>query len=330
MFIIILIQKGGVSMFAIMTCENYNCTQSVNVLKEQTRSLNVKDYNNVNYDPSRSDKNVILYHDNNLERFSSFRSFVKDFYEKEDIQGRFNIDTVSKRATTTMSSFVASGSKDFIESFKNRDELIDYYKNALNFLKEEYPGFHLLDARVHFDEKGLPHMHASFLPLVYREDGTRQFNVSKVQKGKDYFRGFQDRYYNYMREKYPDRDLERTNPNRDHARKLTVKEYKEFKEIQREFKDRADELRDKIDKLKDLEKQVDDRDKDLVDYRDYLDKVDAYCEREGLTVYQYQKEVFYADRGYRDYPAPEYHNPERDLIREREEQQHTREHDRDR
>ena len=88
-----------------------------------------------------------------------------------------------------------------------------------------------------------------------------------------------DRYYNYMLEKYPDRDLERTNPNRDHARKLTVKEYKEFKEIQREFKDRADELRDKIDKLKDLEKQVDDRDKDLVDYRDYLDEdenQDAY------------------------------------------------------
>ncbi len=63
-----------------------------------------------------------------------------------------------------------------------------------------------------YAEKGMPHCHTSMLPIHEKEDGSRSFNVSQHQKGKDCFRGFQDRFYGYMKERYPDKELERVDP----------------------------------------------------------------------------------------------------------------------
>lgn len=301
---------------AICTCENYNCTQSVGVIKEQMRELKVKELSHVNYDPELSYKNITLEHDKNIDKYTNFRSYVKDFHDKEEIQGRFNIDTTGNRATTTLSSFVVSGSKDFIESFESREALVYYFKEALTFLKEEYKDFHLVDARIHNDEKGLPHMHASFLPLVEREDKTKQFNVSKAQPGKNYFRGFQDRYFNHMREKFPEKNLQRTDPNRDHARKMTVKEYKEFKEIQKDYKDRIIDTKERIEKIKNIEDRCLEREQELKKYDKYFDKVQEYCDERGLTFFQYQKDLFYAERGLCDFPHPEKLNPDREIFQQ--------------
>lgn len=315
---------------AICTCENYNCTQSVGVIKEQMRELKVKELSHVNYDPELSYKNITLEHDKNIDKHTNFRSYVKDFHDKEEIQGRFNIDTTGNRATTTLSSFVVSGSKDFIESFESREALVDYFKEALTFLKEEYKDFHLVDARIHNDEKGLPHMHASFLPVVEREDKTKQFNVSKAQPGKFYFKGFQDRYFEHMKEKYPEKDLQRTDPNRDHVRKMSVKEYKEYKEIQREFKDRVIDTKEKIEKIRDIENRASERHQELQRYDNYFDKVQQYCDDRGLTLFQYQKDVFYAERGLANFPSPENYNPDREINQQQNEHEITRQYEHER
>lgn len=272
-------------------------------------------------------KNVVLEHDKNLDKYTNFRSYVKDYYEKENVQGRFNTETTGNRATTTLSSFVCSASKDLIESFKNKSEIIDYYKECLNFLKEEYPNFHVVDARVHFDERGLPHMHSSFLPLVEREDKTKQFNVSKAQPGKFYFKGFQDRFYNHMKEKYPEKDLQRTDPSRDHNRKMSVKEYKEYKEIQVEFKEKFERTQEKINTLKDIENKVDIREQELQRYEQYFDKVQEYCDHHGLSLFQYQKDVFYAERGFLNFPAPERFNPDREITLQQQEHEIIKQHE---
>lgn len=52
---------------------------------------------------------------------------------------------------------------------------------------------------------------------------------------KYFLKGFQDRFYDYMKERYPDKDLQRNNPERDHDKKLTVKEYKESEDMKREL-----------------------------------------------------------------------------------------------
>lgn len=298
--------------------------ESIGVIKEQTRTLNVKDYNNVNYNPALIKDNIILEHDNNLEKFKSFREYVKDYYEKNDLTGRFNIDTKNDRnATKVLSSFIVSGTADFYKTFKDRNDIVEYYKESLKFLKEENPDFHILDARIHFDEKGLPHMHVSELPIYVDEKGNKSFNVSKAQRIKDdtiksdfkksqlYYKQFQDRFYERMREKYPEKDLQRTDPNRDHDKKLKVKEYKEFKELQKEFREKKEHLLEKNEQLKSVEKQMNIREQELEQYNNYFNKIDDYCNKNGLTLFQYQKQLFYYDRGVGEMPAPEKYNPER-------------------
>jgi hypothetical protein len=267
----------------------------------------------VNYNPDKSDKNVVLSHDERLDYFNSYRGYIEDYYIRNDLHGRFNLDTNDDRnATKVLSSFVFSGSRDFISSFNDRNEIIDYYRECNEFLKTEYPEYHVVDSRVHFDEKGLPHCHTSVILLHTKENGDKCINVTQNQKGKDYFRGFQDRFFEYMKDKYPDRNLQRTDPNRDHDKKMQVKEYKEFKDFQRTCKTR-------LEKMIELEKEINLKDKELTSYRDYLDKVDDYCNRNGITHYQYEKQCFYADRGVGDYPPIEKFNPERVLIVEKEE-----------
>lgn len=319
-------------------------SESIGVLKEQTRSLNVRDYNNVNYNPELSDKNVILYHNSDLDKYKSFREYLKDFYDKNEIIGRFNIDTKNDRnATKVLSSFVVSGTSDFYKSFNNRNDILDYFRESYEFLKEENPTFYWLDVQVHFDEKGLPHMHASGLPIYEDEKGNRSFNVSKCQRIKDYsiksdfkksqlyYKQFQDRFYEHMRERYPEKDLQRTDPNRDHDKKMKVKEYKEFKELQKEFREKKEHLLEKNEQLKDIEKQMNCREDELLQYNNYFDKVDDYCNKQGITLFQYQKEIFYAERGQGEYPPPERFNPERNIEQEPErerEQERILEHER--
>lgn len=317
-------------------------SESIGVIKEQTRTLNVKDYNNVNYIPDKIKDNIILEHDNNLDKYKSFRDYVKDFYDKNDMVGRFNIDTKNDRnATKVLSSFIVSGTSDFYKTFKDRNDIIEYYKESLDFLKEENPDFHIVDARIHFDEKGLPHMHVSELPIYVDEKGNKSFNVSKAQRIKDdtiksdfkksqlYYKQFQYSFYDRMREKYPEKDLQRTDPNRDHDKKMKVKEYKEFKELQREFREKKEHLLDKNEQLKNIEKQMNNREQELEQYNNYFNKIDDYCNRNGLTLFQYQKQLFYAERGQGEYPPPERYNPERELEQERgKEQERQLEHSR--
>ena len=238
-----------------MTCENYNCTDANSVEREQERTLTVKNLDHVNYDPAKSDRNVVLEHDSRADQFKTFRAYVKDYKEQEHITGRFNVDTTSDRnATKVLSCFVMSGSHDLMASM-TREEQIEYFRAGLDFLKQEYPTFHVVDSRIHFDEKGLPHMHSSMLPIHEKEDGSKSFNVSKHQKGKDYFRGFQDRFYDHMRERYPDKDLQRTDPNRDHDKKLSVREYKENQDFKRELEQEHKRLVAKNEKLKAISKE---------------------------------------------------------------------------
>lgn len=316
--------------------------ESIGVIKEQTRSLNVKDYNNVNYNPELSKNNVVLYHNSDLDKYKSFREYVKDFYDKNDIKGRFNIDTTNDRnATKVLSSFVVSGTSDFYKTFVDRNNIIDYFRESFDFLKEENPSFIWLDVQVHFDEKGLPHMHASGLPLYEDEKGNRSFNVSKCQRVKDdsiksdfkksqlYYKQFQDRFFERMKERYPEKNLQRTDPNRDHDKKLKVKEYKEFKELQKEFREKKEHLLEKNEKLKDIEKQMNNREQELEQYNNYFNKIDDYCNRSGLTLFQYQKQLFYAERGQGEYPFPERFNPERKQEPDQErEQERQLEHER--
>jgi hypothetical protein len=296
---------------AIITNENYTCVQAISVEKEQERKLNVKNYDNVNYNPAYSNRNVVLEHDTNIDKFKTFRDYVKDYRVREEVVGRFNIDTTNDRnATKTLSCFVVGGSKDFITSM-TQNEQIKYFQTALEFLKLEYPTFHTVDARVHFDEQGLPHAHISMLPIYVHHDGRKTFNVSNYQKGKDYFIGFQERFYSHVKEHYPDKNLVRRNPEKDHDSKLSVKEYKEQKELKKEIISHNEILKEIVAQLKEMNLKLNDREEQLRTISNYHNHIDEYCRDNGLTLFQYEKQCFMADKNYGNYPDPEKYNLER-------------------
>ncbi len=125
------------------------------------------------------------------ERISSKHSELmsRDYKEQEHITGRFNVDTTSDRnATKVLSCFVMSGSHNLMASM-TREEQIEYFRAGLD-LKQEYPTFHVVDSRIHFDEKGLPHMHTSMLPIHVKRTEVNPLMSASTKKGKDYFRGF--------------------------------------------------------------------------------------------------------------------------------------------
>lgn len=205
-----------------------------------------------------------------------------------------------------------SGSKDLISAM-TRTEQVEYFKAGLEFLKTEYPTFHIVDCRIHYDEQGLPHMHTSMLPIHIKADGNKTFNISQHQKGKDYFKGFQDRFYDYMKERYPDKDLQRNNPEREDNKKLTVKEYKANEDMKRELEQERLCLLERAERLNEIEKRIDDRFKEADEIRAYNDEIDRYCREHGLTFYQYEKQCYWAERGVGDYPEPEKQNVERQI-----------------
>lgn len=303
-----------------MTCENYNCTDANAVEKEQERKLTVHDKAHVNYDIAKSSKNVILEHDKQIDDYKNFRAYVKTYKEEHGITGRFNIDTTNDRnATKVLSCFVMSASRDLISSM-TREEQVEYFRAGLDFLKEEYPTFHIVDSRIHFDEQGLPHMHTSMLPIHEKEDGSKTFNVSQHQKGKDYFRGFQDRFYNYMKDRYPEKYLQRTNPNKDHDKKLSVREYKKNQDLKHELEQERQQLLERAERLKTIQAEIDRRFDEAEEIQAYNKEVDTYCKEHGLTYLQYEKQCYWADRGIGEYPTPEYesHIIEHDIEPDKE------------
>ena len=58
------------------------------------------------------------------------------------------------------------------------------------------------------------------------------------------------------------------------------------------------------------------REQELEQYNNYFNKIDDYCNKNGLTLFQYQREIFYAERGQVNFPPPENYNPERTIEQE--------------
>ena len=244
---------------------------------------------NVNYDISKSCKNIVLEHNSKIDKYKSFRAYVKAYKEDNDIGGSFNINTTcDSNATKVLSCFVMSGSKDLISSM-TRIEQGEYFKAGLEFPKTEFTTFHIVDSRIHYDEQGLSHMHTSMFPIHIKADWTKTFNVSQHQKGKDYFKGFQDRFHDYMKKRYPDKELQWNNPEHDHDKKLTVKEYKENKDMKHELEQERQHSLKRAERFNDIEKQIDDWFRDADEIKACNDEIDRYCREYGLSYYQYEK-----------------------------------------
>lgn len=62
-----------------------------------------------------------------------------------------------------------------------------------------------------------------------------------------------------------------------------------------------------------LESSFIDREEQLQSITNYYNHIDEYCINNGISLFQYEKQCFMADRGYGDYPDPERYNLEREI-----------------
>ena len=60
-----------------------------------------------------------------------------------------------------------------------------------------------------------------------------------------------------MKERYPNKDLEHVDPQKEHRKKLSVREYKENQDFKKEIEQERQRLLAKSEKLKDIQKQLD-------------------------------------------------------------------------
>lgn len=71
----------------------------------------------------------------------------------------------------------------------------------------------------------------------------------------------------------------------------------------------------KNEKLQEIQKQIDSAyQKAEKAYKHNL-RIEEYCREQGITYVQYERQCFYADRGYGEYTEPERSNPDRSKKR---------------
>ena len=85
---------------------------------------------------------------------------------------------------------------------KKKTEIRNFFRHAVDFLKQELGEDRILSAVVHMDEK-TPHMHVSFTPIT--ADG--RLSAKEILGNRKTLTAWQDKYWKHMVEKYP--ELER-------------------------------------------------------------------------------------------------------------------------
>lgn len=81
---------------------------------------------------------------------------------------------------------------------RKREEIVEYFRYALEFIKAHQEERTILSAVIHMDEK-TPHMHLCFVPLT--EDG--RLSAKEIIGNKKKLTWWQDEFWKHMVKKYP-------------------------------------------------------------------------------------------------------------------------------
>lgn len=223
-------KKGECMNYLISRIENLKIGDVGGVGKEQERNQYYIEhyYKNPDFDKTRTQRNITLVHDAERDG-KTWERYVKDFKDEHNIQGRCNFRN-DNRGTNIATSFFVGASKEYMDNLTEREQ-VAFYKDAMDSLKEIFPTYHWVEATIHRDET-TPHLHVIALPLYYdNEKSITTFNTSKTQGGKYWFRDFQDKMFELMKNRGHDINRGIKGSEREH---LTVKQFKEMQDLERE------------------------------------------------------------------------------------------------
>ena len=196
-----------------------------------------------------------------------------------------------------------------------------YFRDGLDYLKECYPDYKILDATIHRDEgyfdennkwqNGLDHLQVLSIPLYYNQE-KNQMEISTTKAEKEHLiremqregrdtshidlreqrQYLHDRFVDYNRDRGRDFDYK---SREGHQSRLNVKMYKKVKDREKEIDRAVNNLnrdfnnRDK--ELKEKEEQLRDREKEQSRFDKYFELRDQFLSMTSLNEYEYMKAV---------------------------------------
>lgn len=233
-----------------------------------------------------------------------------------------------KRATNILTSCVITLSTEAYQSM-TKEEREQYFRDGLDYFKECYPDYKILDATIHRDEgyynqdgkweKGLDHLQICAIPTYYNKEKD-QWEISTTKAEKDHLKRemerdgrdtshmdlreqrqyLHDRFVDYNRER--DRDFDYKS-REGHQSRLDVKLYKKMQDREKALDREKDKLRQAQDKtrdviytLRDKEQELNQREQDVNkaenrqnQFREYFNYKEDYVRDLGTTPYEYEK-----------------------------------------
>lgn len=211
-------------MFVISRIEQYKFSDCAAVFAESERKL--ARYDNPDWNPDKTPFNHYFAETQFSCGIENYILFLKQKYKC-----RLSIDPSLplNKQTNCFCQALFTASPELLKSL-TREEQIEFFRHCYDFFLSKFPSVEVLSAVVHFDESNA-HMHLNFIPICRKANSKGKiktgFNSSELFSGKDFFVMYQDEFFDYMRERYPDWDLERKGEvHQDH---LTVREYKKIK-----------------------------------------------------------------------------------------------------
>lgn len=146
-----------------------------------------KNYNNKDIDHEKTGMNYDLIHGRSKQNF-------KKLIDKRIQEGYTGQRKIRSDAIRHVDGIMTSDNEFFRDM--DPDQVKTYFKDSLEFLKNEYGKENLIYAAVHLDE-ATPHMHFGVVPLT--KDG--RLSAKEVLGNKKALTQFQDRYNAFMNEK---------------------------------------------------------------------------------------------------------------------------------
>ena len=173
----------------VISQEHYKASSVNGVWAEQNHALdNAKEKN---YRDDLKHNNTTLEHENEVDKCKNCREYLEKFVKENDIKGRIRWDD-GKRATNLLTSSVITLSTEAYQKM-TKEERDEYFRDGLEYFKECYPDYKILDATIHRDEgyidedgkwqKGLDHLQICAIPLYYnKEKDQYEISTTKAEK----------------------------------------------------------------------------------------------------------------------------------------------------
>jgi len=136
-----------------------------------------------------------------------------------------------RKDSVVLQDCFVGGTPDWLKA-KSQEEQRAYFSHAYQFFEDNFGKENIISAVVHMDE-ATPHMHLCFVPITPKG----RLSSKDVIGGPQGLVKWQDRFYEHMRQRYPDlsRGLPKKLTHRKHVPpymfKLTAELYKHYDEI---------------------------------------------------------------------------------------------------